>query len=316
MGVLFGMGLLFLVAGLFTPVSLRRKGAGRFALDRLLRLGIPLVVFVFVLDPLTDFMGYRGMGEGDTGFIDYLARWWREDSDLGPMWFVATLLLFSLIYAAWRRLRPAPAPAAGRLTWGHLAGTAGAIASLTFLVRLEWPFLSQSMFGLNLWEFPQMGALFILGALAAERGWLADALTDRMRRACGWATIAGLAVMLAVLAAIDPTDPDVSFTGGLRWQALALPVVEATVAVGMSLWALEWFRRRWHQAGRLARALGRASYAAYILHPPVVVAGSLAVRSAPIPVEAKFLVVAAAGTFASFALGWLATRPGLLARIL
>ena len=38
----FLMALLFLVAGLLTPGSLRRKGAGRYARDRMLRLGVPL----------------------------------------------------------------------------------------------------------------------------------------------------------------------------------------------------------------------------------------------------------------------------------
>jgi len=34
--------------------------------------------------------------------------------DTGPMWFVAVLLTFSLVYAGWRALRPAPR-AAGEL---------------------------------------------------------------------------------------------------------------------------------------------------------------------------------------------------------
>jgi hypothetical protein len=38
--MLFVMGLFFLMSGLVTPRSLARKGPGRFARDRLLRLGI------------------------------------------------------------------------------------------------------------------------------------------------------------------------------------------------------------------------------------------------------------------------------------
>jgi hypothetical protein len=37
------MGFLFLLAGYFTPVSLERKGYGRFLGDRFLRLGLPLL---------------------------------------------------------------------------------------------------------------------------------------------------------------------------------------------------------------------------------------------------------------------------------
>ena len=39
------MGALFLLSGYFTPGSFDRKGPGSFLKDRLLRLGIPLIVF-------------------------------------------------------------------------------------------------------------------------------------------------------------------------------------------------------------------------------------------------------------------------------
>src|SRR4030042_2331240 len=50
----FFMGFLFLLAGYFVPAAYDRKGAGRFVLDRLARLGAPAAVFVLVLHPLTE----------------------------------------------------------------------------------------------------------------------------------------------------------------------------------------------------------------------------------------------------------------------
>jgi len=43
------MGLFFLLAGYFTPGALDRKGPRRFMADRLLRLGLPILVFGLVL---------------------------------------------------------------------------------------------------------------------------------------------------------------------------------------------------------------------------------------------------------------------------
>ncbi len=40
------MGCLFLISGYFTPGSYDRKGPKRFPKDRLLHLGIPLLVFL------------------------------------------------------------------------------------------------------------------------------------------------------------------------------------------------------------------------------------------------------------------------------
>ena len=44
----FYMGFFFLIAGYFTPASYEQKGQWRFIGDRLLRLGVPLLVFVFM----------------------------------------------------------------------------------------------------------------------------------------------------------------------------------------------------------------------------------------------------------------------------
>jgi hypothetical protein len=59
---MFVMALFFLVAGLLTPASLDRKGPRRFTRDRLIRLGIPLATFMFVLWPLMTYGLYRAAG--------------------------------------------------------------------------------------------------------------------------------------------------------------------------------------------------------------------------------------------------------------
>ncbi|HJX61936.1 MAG TPA: hypothetical protein VJ578_05150 [Dehalococcoidia bacterium] len=115
-------------------------------------------------------------------------------------------------------------------------------------------------------------------ALAAEHGWLDDALPDRFWRNCGLAAVAGGVMLLGVPGAIRLGAHENPFFGGVYPQALALPIAEAVIAVAVSLLALEWFRRRWDHAWPLARALGQASFAAYIVHAPVVVCS----RSGPL----------------------------------
>jgi Acyltransferase family len=53
----FALGPLFLVAGWFSARSLARNGAGAFAGTRLLRLGVPLIVFIFLINPLATYLG-------------------------------------------------------------------------------------------------------------------------------------------------------------------------------------------------------------------------------------------------------------------
>src|SRR5882757_3865416 len=46
------MGFFFLIAGFFVPGAYDRKGGKRFVRDRLLRLGVPLLLFVLVIRPI------------------------------------------------------------------------------------------------------------------------------------------------------------------------------------------------------------------------------------------------------------------------
>jgi len=48
----FFMGFLFFIAGYFVPGAYDKKGAAKFIRDRAFRLGLPLLFFVFVLQPI------------------------------------------------------------------------------------------------------------------------------------------------------------------------------------------------------------------------------------------------------------------------
>jgi len=97
----FGLGPLFLVAGVFSARSVARRGPVGFTLSRLVRLGVPLLVFVLLIQPMTDWIGNRRSERGS--FLHYLGI-----TEVSVMWFVAALLVFSLGYAGLRHLRPLP----------------------------------------------------------------------------------------------------------------------------------------------------------------------------------------------------------------
>jgi glucan biosynthesis protein C len=95
------MGAFFLLSGYFTPSSYERKGTGAFLRNRLIRLGVPLVVFYFVLQPILLLPAY------DDG---PLAHWYLSAIGSGPLWFVLVLLVLDTAYALTQdvtRRRPA-----------------------------------------------------------------------------------------------------------------------------------------------------------------------------------------------------------------
>lgn len=315
-GLLFAMGLLFFVAGLFTPPALGRKGARWFVTDRLRRLGIPTVAYLFLVNPVLNFLGAHAMGEGETA-ADYLRRSYGDDIELGVAWFMAALLLFSLAYAAWRPRHPVRPEHVSLLHRGVLVKVATFIAVASFLVRLIFPVLSGDLlWTANLWEYPQMAAMFALGVLATERRWLSEGLSPQVRRACGRAAAIGLVLAVCAGVGIGVSDDPDRFLGGFHPEATLIPLIEATLALGMSLWLIDWFRRRANQAGRLVRELGRASFAAYLVHVPITILIAIALRDVGLPAELKFLFVFGVGAAASFAFGWISGRSQAAGRVL
>ena len=94
----FFMVMFFLLAGYFTPGSLQRKGLAPFIQERLIRLGLPLLLFGFVLGPLTVALAIWLKNQ------NLLQRWLSQLEQgsfvIGPLWFVFALLIFSLAYVA------------------------------------------------------------------------------------------------------------------------------------------------------------------------------------------------------------------------
>jgi hypothetical protein len=234
------------------------------------------------------------------------------DWDPGPLWFVAALLVFSVVYAAYRTIRPAVVrPVALRPF--HLVWLGAVIAASTFVVRLEFPIDSSQFLMIHVWQWPQCIGLFTLGILAAEHGWL-DPVPDRLRAPAGRWALGGVGVMVgAFVASSDSLDP---FEGGWTWQAGAVAIAEGMLAVSLAVWLLARFQSHHAAAGPVARGAGRAAFGAYVLQAPVLVGLAVALRDVGTGPEAKFLIVAPLGIGLSFALAWLLTRTPGVRRVL
>jgi hypothetical protein len=310
--------LLFLLAGLLAPPSMERKGPRRFARDRLIRLGLPFGAYVLLVQPAVMYALEHPLGAATRSYwYEFLGE--ERQIDTGPLWFVGVLLLFSLGYAGWVAVRPSRnRGGTGPLTARQLVVLAGVVAPLSFLVRLVYPYGSESgVTDLNLWEWPACGALFGLGIVAAGRGWLA-AVPDRLSRQCRSVTLLAVAAMVVLLSTVGLLDRVDDAMGGWLWPAFAFPVIETTLAVFGPVWLLGVAQRHLDRPLRWAGpAVGRSAYGAFILQTPVLIGLAVAVRPVPMPAEAKAVVVAAAGIGVAFALAWLLiSRIPALARVL
>jgi peptidoglycan/LPS O-acetylase OafA/YrhL len=102
----FFMALMFLLSGRFVWPSLKRKGGTNFLRDRLFRLGVPFVVAVAILMPLSYYPSYLASG-ADPGLLAYVSAWASLGFlPSGPAWFISLLLVFDAAAAGIYLLRP------------------------------------------------------------------------------------------------------------------------------------------------------------------------------------------------------------------
>lgn len=308
------IALLFLVAGLLTVPSLDRKGPGRFARDRLVRLGIPFAVYVLLIQPAVVYALEHPLGYAPgTYWEEFLGE--ERIIDTGPLWFVGVLLIYSLAYAAWvhvrgtggsgpRRTDPRLADPRPVRAW-HLAAAAAVVAPVSFAIRLMYPYGGDAGFtDLNLWQWPACIAVFVLGIVAARQGWH-DGIPDHLRRTFGIVTAVALVAMAALMVAAGFAERVEDMLGGPNPLAAAFAVLDAILCLFGSIWLLAAAQRHLTRPLPAGPALARSAYGAFILQTPVLIGLALALRSLVLPAEVKALLVAGGGVAASFALAWL-----------
>lgn len=306
----FFMGFFFMLSSYFSPGSLNRKGAKHFLRDRLKRLGIPILFYALVINPLLEyalaiFYGYEG------SFGQALREGYFDGIGVGPTWFIEALLLFAIVYVLWRRIKPSESvsPHGGAPSNGTIAVFALVLGLITFVVRIWLPvgwWLEPLHFQLA--HFPQYITLFILGILAYQRNWLGQ-LSNRQGRFWLWVTI-GLIVIFPIIfiaggALQGNLDP---FIGGWHWQSLVYSVWEQVMCLAVVVTLLVWYRNRFNNQGKLGRAMSGAAYATYIVHAPVITLLALALSGINIDLTLKFVLVAPVAVAASFLAGYLVKK--------
>jgi glucan biosynthesis protein C len=306
----FLIALLFLVAGLLTPSSCERKGTGRFLGDRLLRLGLPFVAYVLLVQPTLTYALEHPLGDAPGSYwAEYMGAERRLDT--GPLWFVGVLLVFSVGYAGWNawspRRRPTRSEGLGTrpISLRTLALAAVLVAPASFIVRLVYPYGSESGFtDLNFWEWPACTAVFALGINASRHGWV-TAVPDRVARQCRDLTLLGVLAMATLLMIVGLLDAVDDSMGGWHWSAVAFAVVDAVLTVFGSVWLLSVAQHRLDRRYRWGPLLSRSAYGAFMLQTLFLLGFAIALRPLGLPAEAKALVVALGGVTCSFAAAWL-----------
>ena len=284
------MGLFFLLAGYYTPAALAAKGPWPYLRDRVRRLGLPLLVYGFVLGPITIALAQTARGKP---FIDTLRWLWRHaEFEKGPLWFAWALLIIAVVVALWGALvKLADAPASARPFPSNSALFVAALVTgaAAFALRLAWP-VGREVWGLQLGYFASYTVLFVAGCLAAAPRWLEawPAAQVRTWRRVAWVTLPVLPAVALFGGRLLGLEGQPE--GGWSVPALVYAMWEPLLAWGVILGLLQSCRHRFDVLAPFGQRLARRAFAIYVIHPPVVVGVALAWRVVAAPALLKFVV--------------------------
>jgi glucan biosynthesis protein C len=251
---------------------------------------------------------------------EYFTTYGQPVLGAGPLWFVETLLIFSLVYVLWRllfRSRPTRPPEETRfpgngaiVLFALLLGVAGFLVRLVFIrdeyffkpLNLQFPFFAQYI------------ALFIVGLIAYRRNWLLG-LPDKTGRL--WLGIAALLVLVWPAIDVPAAMSGGVAKGGWHWQSLVAALWESFLCMSMCIGLIYAFRRYLNRRGKLADFLVPNAYTAYIIHALVITTVALIASDLlPLYPLIKWVVVALASVPLCFGLSSLIRKIPYTDRVL
>ena len=278
--------LFFLLAGFFAARTVAAGGAGAFLRHRAHRLLLPLLAGAAVLLPIT--------------FYVYAAGWWLagdctwneirrvkfapplQAELFGPahLWFLEYLVLYCLLYWAYRVVRPhPPRPAPRTALWLPLATAALLYAAPGVYTAHHNAFLPSPS------VFLHQGVFFAAGAWVFGR--------SRRLTGDGRLAVVAFAASLPLYAAVE----------ALTRRQLGAPLTGAArVGLAAALALLIWLTIAGAVSGALRlcarpspplRYLAAASYWIYLVHLPLVVALQILILRLPLPPLASWIIAVA-----------------------
>jgi len=281
----FFMACMFLVSGLFVHDSLARHGAGGYLRRRAWRLGMPLLVSIFVLIPIAyyaSFLRYHLPGTTDFNYFHYWGRMittgpWPS----GQSWFLWVLLVFDVIAAAIWMTAPKILDAFGRLIGAlrsrpAIAFAAFVVVSVVSYLPLHLWFGDGAWFEPGHYPFPIQTSRILLypayfftgvgiGVIGLRVGILAED-GEVERRWATWLSLAVLFFGLILLLVFAHHNWIENFASPALWWRAAYGTVFAMFSAAMAFTVLATSLRLSRASLWLLDAMQPQAYGIFLFH--------------------------------------------------
>jgi len=189
---------------------------------------------------------------------------------------VEMLLIFEFGYAFWRMARGGvktrgekerPFP-----SYRKIAGFVLLLALSAYLLRTIIPIDAGVLGFPSIFDLPQYLGFFIVGTIAARGDWLMKMPSSMANRFFMMALIGSATLLPLAIIGTDVTS--LGWGSLLGYGTLSSAIYslwDSTFAVGMSMFAISFFRSHFNSAGKLWKLFSQDFYAAFILQALAIV---------------------------------------------
>jgi glucans biosynthesis protein C len=326
----FFMGLFFMISGYFFPASYDRKGAKVFLKDKFLRLGIPVLLAFLIIVPLEMYFYYSlYSGNKPADFLQYYANiyfgiggkpsWYKEsigwpEMNFGHTWFLEHLLVYSVIYCIIRKLftkRKEQRNTDSNFGYFHILSISFVIALVSAIIRIWYPI--DKWIGIlgfiqtEVAHLPQYIVLFTIGIVAFRKDWI-----KKCDKKIGYTALAAGMIMAATVylnSLIPATIRRIVF---FNWA-----FYESFMAVFICWGLIILFREKFNSTSFVRTILAENSYAAYIIHLPIVLTIQYSLDKVVIcGASGKFIVVSLTSIIVTYSVSFLIRKIKFVRKII
>jgi surface polysaccharide O-acyltransferase-like enzyme len=329
----FFMACMFLISGLFVHDSLVHRGSANFLRGRAWRLGVPLLISIFVLIPIAyyaSFLRYHPPGTTDFNFFHF---WWRTLTvgpwPSGQSWFLWVLLALNIIAATIWATAPRSIAALGRsiVALRERPMTAFAsflIVSIVSYMPMHLAFGDGSWFEPGHYPFPIQSSRILLypayffvgvgiGVISLRAGILAEH-GEIAKRWAVWLAFAVLFYGVILFLVYVHHNWIANFYSPPLWWKTAYGLAFAMFSAAMAFTVLATSLRLARSSLRLLDAMQPSAYGIFLLHYIFIIWLQYLVYDPSFPAGIKAAIVFIGTLSASWALTVLLRKIPFVAR--
>ncbi len=293
----FSMGLFFFISGYFAQISIDKYGKSKFLKSRLVKIGIPLLVYMLIFNRTLDYLGvlkYNNINYFDHFFFSI------KNFNISPgiTWFLEALFLFNMFHFLFS-FGSIKNIGEIKLNNRNIIFFVIIISTTIFLIRIKYPMLT-FILSLPVDVLLKYICLYLLGAIAFRNQWLDNLSTKLFKLNVKILIILFVMVPIVILLGGVMNGNLGKFLVGATWQNCFYSFWETYLGVVLIIVLLYYFKNKMEYTNTIMNRMARSAYAVFIFHAFVLILVGYFLSNFRIYMLLKFLILSILSVPVSF----------------